>query len=72
MGLLTLILGMLAATTAGGTCLIAAFTLGLYGWPAVLTAFLVGSFGAATLALPLAAVVRSRSSDLSPPPSFRR
>jgi hypothetical protein len=47
---LTLVLAMLTGTAVGGPFLTAAFTLGLYGWPAVLLALAIACFGAAVLA----------------------
>ncbi|EYD74852.1 hypothetical protein Rumeso_03582 [Rubellimicrobium mesophilum DSM 19309] len=47
---LTWVLAMLAGTAIGGPFLTAAFTLGLYGWTAVLVALALAGFGAAALA----------------------
>ena len=47
---LTLVLAMLVGTAVGGPFLTAAFTLGLYGWPALLLALALARFGAAVLA----------------------
>lgn len=48
---LTIVLAMLAATVATGPFLVAAFTLGHYGWPAVLLALGLGAFAALALAV---------------------
>lgn len=47
---LTCVLAMLAGTVAAGPFLVAAFALGLYGWPPVLMALGLAAFGAAALA----------------------
>ncbi|WP_210528388.1 hypothetical protein [Rubellimicrobium arenae] len=47
---LTLVLAMLTATVVTGPFIVAAFALGLYGWPTILLALALGSFGAAILA----------------------
>ena len=47
---LTCVLAMLTGTAVGGPFLTAAFTLGLYGWPAVLLALGLAGFGAVALA----------------------
>ncbi|MBP1806418.1 hypothetical protein [Rubellimicrobium aerolatum] len=47
---LTLVLAMLTATVVTGPMLVAAFLLGLYGWPPILLAFGLGGFGAWALA----------------------
>lgn len=57
---LTLVLAMLPATAATGSFLVAAFSLGLYGWPAVLLALLLGAFGAGTLAHRIEAEIKRR------------
>ena len=44
------ILAMLTGTVIAGPFLVAAFALGLYGWPAVVIALGVAAFGAAVLA----------------------
>ena len=47
---LTLVLAMLTATAVTGPLLVAAFALGLYGWPPIILALAVGAFGAVALA----------------------
>lgn len=47
---LVLVLSMLVVTVVTGPFIVAAFTLGLYGWPAVLLGLALGLFGAAALA----------------------
>ena len=55
---LTCVLALLAATTVTGPVLVAAFSLGLYGWPAVLLAIALGLFAAAALARPIEAEIK--------------
>lgn len=55
---LTLVLAMLVATTVTGPVLVAAFSLGLYGWPAVLLALSLGLFGAVALAVRIEAEIK--------------
>lgn len=55
---LTCVLALLAATTVTGPVLVAAFSLGLYGWPAVLLAIALGVFAAAALARPIEAAIK--------------
>ena len=47
---LTCVLAMLTGTAVGGPFLVAAFTLGLYGWPAFVVALGLAGFAAAVLA----------------------
>lgn len=47
---LTCVLAMLTGTVVAGPFLVAAFTLGHYGWPAVLFALGLAAFGATVLA----------------------
>ena len=47
---LTWVLAMLTGTVIAGPFLVAAFVMGLYGWPTVLIALGVAAFGAAVLA----------------------
>ncbi len=47
---LTWVLAMLAGTATGGPFLVAAFTLGLYGWLSIVLAVGLAVFGAALLA----------------------
>ncbi len=49
---------MLTFNTATGTFLVAAFSFGLYSWPSLLLAVLVGLFGMANLILPTEAELR--------------
>ena len=47
---LTWVLAVLAGTATGGPFLVAAFTLGHYGWPSILISIGLAAFGAAALA----------------------
>ena len=47
---LTCVLAMLTGTVIAGPFLVAAFALGLYGWPTVMIALGLAAFGAAVLA----------------------
>jgi hypothetical protein len=60
---LTLVLAMLVATTVTGPFLIAAFTLGLYGWPSVLMALALGLLGAGVLAARIEAETKRQDPD---------
>jgi hypothetical protein len=55
---LTLVLAMLVATAVTGPVLVAAFSLGLYGWPSVLMALALGLFGACVLAARIEAEIK--------------
>ncbi|TNC72447.1 hypothetical protein [Rubellimicrobium roseum] len=55
---LTTVLAMLAATVATGPFLVAAFALGLYGWPSVLIALGLGGFAALALAWRIEAEIK--------------
>jgi hypothetical protein len=55
---LTIVLAMLAATVATGPFLVAAFTLGHYGWPTVLLALGLGAFAALALAARIEAEIK--------------
>lgn len=55
---LTLVLAMLVGTAVTGPFVMAAFSLGLYGWPSVLLALALGFFGAAVLAARIEAAIK--------------
>lgn len=55
---LTLVLAMLVGTVVTGPFLVAAFSLGLYSWPAVLLALALGLFGALVLAVRIEAEIK--------------
>ena len=60
---LTVVLAMLAATVASGPFLVAAFTLGLYGWTPVVLALALGAFAALALATRIEAEIKRQDPD---------
>ncbi len=60
---LTLVLAMLVATVVTGPFLVAAFTLGLYGWPTFALALALGLFGAGVLAARVEAEIKRQDPD---------
>ena len=59
----TFIVALLSATAVTGPILVAAFSLGLYGWPAVALALVLGLFGAGALARPIEQEIKRQDPD---------
>jgi hypothetical protein len=57
---LTFVLALLCATAVTGPALVAAFSLGLYNWPAVVLALALGFFAAGALARPIEEAIKGQ------------